>query len=253
MQTLTTVLLLGLSLLPQQTPTGVSPDGGRVSVSQAWNSLPDFVCKERIVSSTVEKGKTKEQRVLESIFMAQRKTQTHADGVPVHSIVESRELTAIDGKRAKDAKVPSAPLLFDGLAANILFVADVPGQRISRIEGLDGRLTIRIGFTTRKSREFLQLEFPAAVGGVQIDSQSTKTLHVESRFGALHGGSGVPVSADFQSVDIDGRAYWLPRLMKAEAVIAKDTTATYTAEYTDCKKFEVTVQIRPVTDAPPPQ
>jgi hypothetical protein len=41
--------------------------------------------------------------------------------------------------------------------------------------------------------------------------------------------------------------------MKAEAVIAKDTTATYTAEYTDCKKFEVTVQIRPVTDAPPPQ
>jgi hypothetical protein len=246
-------LPLALPLHAQQTSPGVAPASERVSVNQVWNSLPDFVCKERIVSSTVEKGKTRQQRVLESVFMAQRKSQTRADGVPVYSIVESRELTAIDGKRAKDKKIPSAPLLFDGLAANILFVADVPRYQISRIEGLEGRLTIRIGFTTANSREFLQLEFPAAVSGVQIDTQSTKTLHVESRFGTLHGGRGVPVSADFQSIELDGKAYWLPRLVKAEAVISKDTTATYTAEYTDCKKFEVSIQIRAVPDPPQPQ
>lgn len=243
-------LLLALPLHAQQ--SGVAPVE-RVSMNQVWNSLPDFVCKERIVSRTVEKGKTKEQRVLESVFMAQRKTQTRADGVPVYSIVESRELTAIDGKPAKDQKIPSAPLLFEGLAANILFVADVPRSHVSFIEGLEGRLTMRIGFATRNSREFLQLEFPAAVTGVQFDMEAAKTLHVESRFGALHGGSGIPVSADFQSIEIDGKAYWLPRLVKAETVIAKDSTATYTAEYSDCKKFNVSVQIRAVPDAPLPQ
>jgi hypothetical protein len=232
-------LLLALPLHAQQSSSGVS-------MNQVWNSLPDFVCKERIVSSTVEKGKTKEQRVLESIFMAQRKTQTRADGVPVYSIVESRELTAIDGKPAKNPKIPSAPLLFDGLAANILFVSDVPRYQISRVEGLDGRLTIRIGLTTRNSNHFVQMEFPAVVSGVQIATQSTKTLHVESRLGTLYGGNAVPVSADFQSIELDGKAYWLPRLLKAQAVIAKDATATYTAEYTDCKKFDVSVQIRAV-------
>ena len=215
-------------------------------MAEVWTSLPDFVCKEKIVSSTVEKGKTKDQRIIESIFMAQRKTQTRPDGSNLYSIVESRELTAIDGKTAtKNAKMPSAPLLFDGLAVNILFISDVPRYQGGQAPNLDGRLTIRVGFTTRKSQEFLQLEFPAAVSGVQIDTQSSKTLHVDSRLGSMHGGGGVPVSADFQSIEIDGKAYWLPRLVKAEATLAKDQTGAYVAEYSDCKKFEVTVQIRP--------
>jgi hypothetical protein len=165
--------------------------------------------------------------------------------------VESREPTTIDRKTAqKNATMPSAPLLFDGLAANILFVADLPRYHISPAEVLEGRLTVRIGYTTRESREFLQLEFPAAVSSVQIDAESTKTLHVESRFGLRYQGSGVPVSADFESIDIDGKAYWLPRLVKAEAIAPK-ATLTYAAEYTDCKKFEVSVKIRTVTEDSP--
>lgn len=220
-------------------------------MNHVWSSLPDFVCKEKIVSSTLVKGKTKEQRVMESVFMAQRKTETRADGSNLYSIVESRELTAIDGKAAgKNAKTPSAPLLFDGLAANILFIADVPRYHTASPEPLEGRLVIRIGFITGSSREFIKLEFPAAVSDVQIDTQSSRTLHVESRFGFLHGGKGTPVLADFQSIDIDGKAYWVPRLVKAEATNEKNETATYVAEYTDCRKFEVTVQIRPASDAP---
>jgi hypothetical protein len=246
------VLLSALTLHAQQS-IPVSTEGAGVSMNQVWNSLPDFVCKERIVSSTVEKGKTKEQRVIESVFMAQRKTQSRADGSSLYSVVESREMTAIDGKAAsKNARIPSAPLLFDGLAANILFISDVPRYQAGPASNLDGRLTIRIGFTTRNSQEFLQLEFPAAVSSVQIDTQSSETLHVESRFGSLHGGSGIPVSADFQSIEIDGKAYWLPRLVKAEAKTGKNETATYVAEYTDCRKFVVTVQIRPVSDVPSP-
>jgi hypothetical protein len=219
-------------------------------MNKVWNSFPDFVCRERIVSSLLEKGKTKEHRVVESVFMAQRKTQSRADGTPVYSIVESRELTTIDRKpAAKNATMPSAPLFFDGLAANILFVADVPRYQVSQAENIEGRLTVRIGFTTRTTREFLQLEFPAAVSSVQIDAQSTGTLHVESRFGLRHEGNGIPVAVDFQSINIDGKAYWLPRLVKAEAKTAKDATLMYAAEYTDCKKFEVSVQIRAVPDA----
>jgi hypothetical protein len=222
-------------------------------MNQVWNSLPDFVCQERIVSSTIEKGKTKERRVVESVFMAQRKTQTRDGGSNLYSIVESRELTTIDGKAAaKNAKMPAAPLLFDGLAANILFIADVPRYQAGRAVNLDGRLTVRIGFTTRNSQEFFQLDFPAAVTGVQIDTQSSKTLHVESRLASLHAGSAFPVSADFQSIEIDRQAYWLPHVVKAEALLPKNQTATYLAEYSDCRKFEVTIQIRPVSDVPTP-
>ena len=246
-------LLSALSLDAQQSVPAGTAERERVSMNQVWNSLPDFVCNERIVSSTLEKGMTKEKRIMESVFMAQRKTQTRDDGSSLYSIVESRELTAIDGKAArKNAKIPSAPLLFDGLAANILFIADVPSYRGGSGAYLEGRLTIRIAFITRNSRDFFQMEFPAAVSDVQIDTQSSKTLHVESRFGILHGGRGAPVSADLQSIEIDGQAYWVPRLVKAEAAIEKNQTATYIAEYNDCRKFEVTVQIRPVSDVTSP-
>ena len=121
------------------------------------------------------------------------KRKSAPDGSSLYSIVESRELTAVDGKAsAKNAKMPTAPLLFDGLAVNVLFISDVPRYQTGQAPNLDGRLTIRIGFTTRKSQEFLQLEFPAAVSGVQIDTQSSKTLHVDSRLGSMHGGRRNP-------------------------------------------------------------
>ena len=66
----------------------------------------------------------------------------------------------------------------------------------------------------------------------------------------MHAGGGIPVSADFQSIQIEQNAYWLPRLVKAEALTEKNETATYVAEYTDCRKFEVTVKIRPVSVVP---
>jgi hypothetical protein len=242
-RTAAVVIVLAALPLRAQQPAGDS----RVSMNQVWSSLPDFVCKEKIVSSTLDKGKTKEQRVIESVFTAQRKEQIRPDGTKVYSLVESREPTMIDRKpAAKDAKMPRAPLFFDGLAANILFIADGPRLQASPAVTIDGRFTMRIGFTTKDSQEFLQLEFPAIVSGLQIAAQSSNALHVENRFGALHSGGGIPVSADFQSVEIDGNAYWLPKLVKAEAVGGKNETLTYTAEYTECKKFQVSVEIRPV-------
>jgi hypothetical protein len=243
------VLFAALPLHAQQ-----PGDSSRVSISGVWTSLPDFVCRERIVSRTLNNGKAKEQRVIESTFTAQRKEQIKPDGTKVYSLVESREPITIDGKpAARTAKMPRAPLFFDGLAANILFIADGPRYQASPIGTLDGRLSMRIGFTTKNSQEFLQLEFPAAVSSVQIASQSNKTLHVENRFGSLHVGGGIPVSADFQSVDIDGNQYWVPRLVKAESSAAKNESLSYSAEYTDCKKFEVRVEIRPASQSIPVQ
>jgi len=219
-------------------------------MNQIWSSLPDFVCNEKLVSSLVEKGKTKEQRVIESVYMIQRKGQ---DGATIHSIVESREPTTIGGKAvAKNAKLPDLPLSFDGLAANILFISDVPGYRPGAAGNLEGRLSVRIGFATRSSQEFVQMEFPAAVMGARIDTQASRALHVENRLASLQRAGGIPVSADFQSIEIDGKPYWLPRLVRAEAAVGKGQNAVYVAEYTDCKKFEVTTQIRPVSDAPLP-
>src|SRR4030095_138554 len=67
----TTAVLLAASLLPAQaSPPSASP---RVSMNQIWSSLPDFVCNEKLVSSLVENGKTKQQRVIESVYMIHRK------------------------------------------------------------------------------------------------------------------------------------------------------------------------------------
>jgi hypothetical protein len=241
--------LLPTSLLAQQSAPASTPDRARISMNQIWSSLPDFVCNEKIISTLVEKGKTKQQRVIESVFMIQRKT----DSTATHSIVESRELTAIGKKAvAKNAKLPDLPLSFDGLAANILFISDVPGYRPGAAGNLEGRLSVRITFSTGKSQEFVQLEFPAAVMGAQIDTQARSALHVENRLASLQRAGGIPVSADFQTVVIDGKPYWLPRLVRAEATIGKTQNAAYVAEYTDCRKFEVTTQIRPVLDVPSP-
>ena len=53
------ILLTWSPFHAQQPPAGGAPERERVSMNQVWNSLPDFVCKEKIVSSAVEKGKTK--------------------------------------------------------------------------------------------------------------------------------------------------------------------------------------------------
>jgi hypothetical protein len=220
-------------------------------MNQIWNSMPDFVCKEKIASSLIVKGKPKEQRVMESVFTIQRKTKGEAEGNPTHSIVESREPTAIGGKAVqKNAKLPKLPLAFDGLAANILFISDVPLYRAGPAGTLDGRLSVRIGFSTRDSQGFLQLDFPAGVMGAQIDTKASGALHVENRLASLHVAGGIPVSADFQSITIDGKSYWLPHLVRAEADLGKNQSAVYAAEYSDCKKFEVTTEIRPISIVP---
>jgi hypothetical protein len=245
------VVQLSVPLQAQQAVPGVAGDRSRVSMNQVWNSLPDFVCTEKIVSETLDKGKIKGHRVLESVFMTQRKMETR-DGSNVYSIVESRELVKIDGKAVpQNTKMPSVPLLFDGLAANILFVSDVPRYYAGGTQNLEGRLAIRIGFITRNSRDFLQMEFPAAVTGVQIGTSSSKTLHVKSRIGSPHGGSNVPISAEFQSIEIDGNSYWLPSAVRAQIALEKREIVTYSAEYTGCKKFDVQVEIRPVGVSPP--
>ena len=82
------VLLIAL-LSPvhaQQSVVAPSPDGTLVSMNEVWNSLPDFVCKERIVSRISANGKLKEERVIESVFIAQRKTETRGDDTNRYSI-----------------------------------------------------------------------------------------------------------------------------------------------------------------------
>jgi hypothetical protein len=231
----------------QAPPVADAPDErARVEVNQVWNSLPDFVCSERITSRRLVKGKAREQRVVESVFMALRKKETRDEGSMVYSIVESRELTSVDGKAPKGAQLLTTPFFFDGLAANILFISDTRQYSGAPLADLDGFLRVKIGYTTASSRNVLQLTFPASISGIQIDTQSKTMLHVDSRLVTGDTRGGVPVSADFQRVEIDGNAYWIPRLVTAEIKRGSNETLTYAAEYKDCKKFAVSVQIRPV-------
>src|SRR5262245_22366675 len=93
----------------------------RSNVQESWRSLPDFVCTEKITSEAFENGSRSKRIVIESLFTATRKQDQ--DG---YSMVESREVIAVDGKAVrKGTAVPSAPLLPDGSTANLLFASFV--------------------------------------------------------------------------------------------------------------------------------
>jgi hypothetical protein len=68
------------------------------NVDTFWNQLPDFICNEKITSTSFESGKIRDQKIVESIFTSSRKSGPQ------------RQITSIDGKPAKkNAKMPDLP------------------------------------------------------------------------------------------------------------------------------------------------
>jgi len=73
-----------------------------VNVKESQNQLPDFLCNEKVTSTTFKSGKKQNEKVVESIFSIRRS-------------LENREILSIDGKPAKKgAKMPRLPVNIRG-------------------------------------------------------------------------------------------------------------------------------------------
>jgi hypothetical protein len=101
MQLWTTITLLSLMLQgaasPSPGPLRDILEGVSKNVKESQASLPDFLCNERVTSTTYRSGKKRDQKTVESIYSIQQSR-------------EHREILAIDGKPAKKgAKMPGLP------------------------------------------------------------------------------------------------------------------------------------------------
>ena len=225
----------------------------RRNVQESWMSLPDFVCKEKITSQAFENGKLTKTKVIESIFTAVRTRRGDT-----FSMNESREVTAIDGKTVRrGTELPESPLLPDGSTANLLyasFVLDAHQYRMTGMDDVEGRSTRRVEFASREDQKSLIFAFEQEPflardsGKAWIDPESMQVVRLELRILNMPGVDAFSTVADYEPLVLDGRQFWLPKTVVAESAGGKGKKpgylANFTAEYGNCRKFEVTVRIK---------
>jgi hypothetical protein len=218
------------------------------NVEQFQNQLPDFVCNERITSSTFESGKVRERRTVEAVFSESRKRG------------EQRDIRAIDETPAKkNAKMPPLPAYFDVGFSGLLVTAFSPvilrmhNYSLDPKPGEPGRILLQ--FETRRDQNDLQWTLNGDkrvvrdTGNVWIDSASMQVSHLERHFLNLPRSlARLVITSDYGPVTIDEKQFWLPKTFQAEGenpIRNKTLTFLYTAEYADCQKFTADIRLVP--------
>jgi hypothetical protein len=205
-------------------------------------ALPDFVCKEKQVTKSSWNGGGTQTR--ESLVITR---QTRGGSM----LVASRQVLSVKGRET----------LFGNQIRNQL--ADLirtfaPESRGSNNYKFDRRQTFRgtssfvVEFETRKGASAGHRE-GRLMGGdtghtmkgkAWIDTNTMQVLRLELTEKGPTSPSlvGLRTVADYGSVTIDGKPYWLlTKILKTD-----DRSNESVAEYSDCQKFEVTSEIRPV-------
>src|SRR5262245_51050458 len=172
-------------------------------------------------------------------------------------MLESREVTAVDGKPSrKGSALPEAPLLPDGSTANLLFasfVIDAHEYKQTRIDSNGGKTTMAIEFASKQDQTTLIMNFEGKPfvardsGRAWIDTEAMNVTRLELRILHMRETDGVSTTADFAKIDIDGREFQIAKVVTAESreiAGTKVLTRNYVAEYSDCRKFEVSVKIK---------
>jgi hypothetical protein len=216
------------------------------NVEEFWKVLPDFVCNEKITSTTYTSGKVRAQKVVESIFISDRKTGSH------------REITSIDGKPAKkNAKLTGLPvnmstgfgfIIQSTFTSNILQYHD---YAFSPQRDADGKIAVQ--FETKKEQQKIKwdLDRKALVardsGVAWIDPASMQVVRIERNFLNLPNRlSRMTLSSEYGPVTFGKNSFMLPQYLRTELTESDPAkTGTFLAEYTNCRKFGAEVQILP--------
>jgi hypothetical protein len=251
----TTTLVSLLFFLQSNAPSGAvaSPEavndvvaGVSKNVEEFWKLLPDFVCNEKITSTTYSSGKVREQKIVQSIFTSSRKTGSQ------------REITSIDGKPAKkNTKMPGLPVEMStgfGFVIQSTFTSSIlqyHDYALSPKRETDG--SIAVDFETKKDQQKIKwdLDGKALVardaGTAWIDPASMQVVRIERNFLNLPNRlSRITLSSRHGPVAIGKNTFWLPQYLRTELTERDPSkTGTFLAEYTNCRKFGAEVQILP--------
>jgi hypothetical protein len=226
------------------------------NVKEFQLSLPDFVCDERITSSTFESGAIQTMKTVESVFTAVQKPSPAPDNGQL-AFTETREITLIDGKQVrKGTAMPKLPLaMFGGFSALVSMTfapENLEFQTYRLNKTLDeGRLVVHFATkgSQQKLRTFLNGESQIArdTGTAWIDATSYQVVRLERKFLTLPRDlRTLKETVDYGPTAIGDREFWLPLIMRSVAT-DRDTrkTKVFMADYTNCKKFTADIKLVP--------
>jgi hypothetical protein len=240
----------------------------RKNIIQLRDTLPDFVCTEKITSRVLENGKISKEKVIESLFtLARKETQPKSR---IYRMVESREVLAIDGKPVrKGTKMPDAPFRPNEPTLNTLLIvlaSDAGAAPLFYDYKITGRESV--GDLSALRIEFEQMK--PVVGSLRfagtawIDLEFMQAVRTElqllgfARSSVMDDFDAYSVLTDYAKVEIDGKPFWLPKSVKVEGTRRKNGNsngyvALYLAEYGNCRRFDVSVEINFGNQATSPQ
>jgi hypothetical protein len=254
------LVFLLLMLSPPATAQSLNELLGAVSrnVKLFQDQLPDFVCNEKVTSTEFDSGKIIQKKVVESTFTGiQRSTEENR---VFFAFAESREVVAIDGKPVRKATVfPKLPYRFAGGFSSLLATTFAPenlpihNYTVSDNYRSGDTSAVLVRFATKEDQQKLRGIFQGTqlvakdVGAAWIDQKSFRVLRLQRQ--SLNLPPGLVrsiVTVDYGSVSIDDSEFWMPKLIRAEVDKRNSrVTASYVAEYTDCKKFTTDIKFLP--------
>jgi len=228
------------------------------NVKEFQETLPDFVCNERITSTESADGRVIKERVVESVFTGVQRS--NVENRFRFAFTESREVLAIDGKAApKGTAFPKLPYRFAVGFSSLLITTFAPenlryhNYSIADTYKSATGTAVLVQFATKDDQQALRTMiqgtrlFAKDVGAVWIDLASSKVLRLQRQALNLPPGfSRSMTTADYGPVTIGEQQFWMPIKIKAEVTERNSrATVTYIAEYSDCRKFTAEIKLLP--------
>ncbi len=229
------------------------------NVQEFQDLLPDFVCEEKVTSTKMESGRITKQRIVESIFTGVQKPSTK--GNVRLSYTESREVTSVDGKAVRHgARFPKLPFVNSGGFSSIMVMTfaskNLPyhNYELTGSERIRDLNTLVVRFVTKEGQQELGTYFQGRrfnakdVGTAWIDADSMQIARLELRFLNLPPTfASYSTAVDYGPSIIGERQFWLPTTVRADLGERNSKqTASYVAEYSHCRKFVASVEIKVV-------
>jgi hypothetical protein len=264
MRVLSVLLLLAGRLSSQSaiSPRAVAPIDEilarvQTNTGQFAQSLPDFVCDEKVTSKAVKRSRP-HRVVIESHFVGLQKTNGRM------AYTETREIVTVNGSKAAKGQKFEGPFMFGGGFSSLLehtFSSKSAPSHTYQITGeemLGGRPALVIEFATKESQQELFLGFYGRgyiqkdTGKAWIDKETMQVMRLERRYlNVPKGETPIVASVEYGEVRIDGKPFWMPATVRAAQTASKRwAKGEYLAAYTNYKKFQVSSEISFATEHP---
>ena len=229
-------------------------------VKEFEDSLPDFICDEKITSRELMAGTTIHETDIDSTFRGTQNRDKTPDG-KYQPFTEWRDIQTIDGRPAPKGQQLTGPFLFGGGFSSILveiFSAENSryfNYKVIGTDKVDGQAAVELKFETKKDqqallhRELFGSQYVMKGSGkAWIDFASMNVLRLEIQYLDPPMPEGVlSLAVDYAPVVIKEETFWMPKTVTAEQTVPNPKMPVggqYVAEYSNYQEFKVSVRIK---------